>query len=128
MTNRDISNLFKLLASLMELHEENSFKIKSYSNAYLTVRKANDQLFNLDFGLLCKVPGIGKGIAEKIIELQKNGSMQILEDFKDKTPPGVVKMLGVRGLGPKKVQIIWKVLGIEDISDLHLACTENRLV
>lgn len=128
MTNKDISAQFKLLASLMEMYEENSFKTKSVSNAYLAIRKANEDLFNLEFESLSKLPGIGKSTAEKIVEIRESGSMKALEDLKSKTPQGIIQMLGVRGLGPKKVQVIWKEMGIEDLSDLHLACTENRLV
>jgi DNA polymerase (family X) len=128
MTNKDIANKFKLLADLMELYNENSFKIKSYANAYLALRKYDKDL-NLAFSHeIESIPGIGKAVAEKISELLNTDKIEQLENLLKKTPEGIIQMLNVRGLGPKKVKAIWSDLKVEDISELLLACNENRLV
>ncbi len=128
MTNRDIALTFKLLADLMELHGENSFKVKSYFYAYQSLKKYEKDL-NLAFSNEIEaIPGIGKTVAEKINELLNTDRLSFLDQFLAKTPEGVVQMLKVRGLGPKKVKAIWKELNVEDISELLLACNENRLV
>lgn len=102
MTNKEIANTFKLLADLMDLHGENSFKIKSYSTAYLSLKKYEKDL-NLAFlDEIESIPGIGKAVAEKIMELLNTDKLAYLEQFLRKTPEGVVQMLKVRGLGPKK--------------------------
>ncbi len=128
MTNKEIANTFKLLADLMEMHGENPFKIKSYANAYLALKKYDKDLNHAFSHEIESIPGIGKAVVEKINELLNTDKMGTLEDFLKKTPDGIVQMLQIRGLGPKKVKSIWTELKIEDVSELLLACNENRLV
>jgi DNA polymerase (family X) len=128
MNNKQIARIFDLLGSLMELHNDNPFKIKSYKNAYLTLRKVESPLFDLEKDELIAIPGIGTTIADKIIELKLTGTLELLEKFKDKTPSGVIDMFQVKGLGPKKVLTIWKDLGIESLGELLYACNENQLI
>ena len=75
-----------------------------------------------------KVDGIGKSIAAKIIELLETGTIQDLEDILLRTPPGIVEMLGIKGIGPKKIATIWRELQIDNIGELYYACNENRLI
>ncbi len=75
-----------------------------------------------------KVDGIGKSIAGKLVELLTTGSMAELQEMLDATPPGIVEMLGIKGIGPKKIATIWHELGIENTGELYYACNENRLV
>jgi DNA polymerase (family 10) len=128
MTNRDIARTFNLLGNIMELHDENPFKIKSYTSAYVTLRKIAEPLIELDAPTLQGIPGVGKAIAEKILELKDTGKLQLLEKFKAITPEGIQEMLGIRGLGPKKIKVIWKDLEVDNVGDLLYACNENRLV
>lgn len=129
MTNKDIALNIKLLADLMELHEENAFRIKSYANAYLSIRKFPGNLTESSESDISSFPGLGKSVAQKIVELVSTGTIGDLEQLKSKTPPGIVDMLGVKGLGPKKVKILWKgELQIEDTTELYQACQENRLI
>ena len=128
MTNRDIARTFNLLGNIMELHDENPFKIKSYTSAYVTLRKIAEPMIELDAQTLQGIPGIGKAIAEKILELKDTGKLQLLEKFKAITPEGIQEMLGIRGLGPKKIKVIWKDLEVDNVGDLLYACNENRLV
>ncbi len=128
MTNKEIAKAFNELAGLMELHEQNSFKIKSYQNAYRFLRKVSDPLSEMDEKQIGAIPGVGKAIVGKIIELTQNGSMATLEKWRAETPEGIRKMLSVKGFGPKKIKVVWKELQIETIGELLHACTENRLV
>jgi len=75
-----------------------------------------------------QIEGIGKGLASKIIELLETGSLTELNEMISKTPEGVVEMLSIKGIGPKKISIIWHTLGIESIGELYYACNENRLI
>ena len=77
---------------------------------------------------LILIPGIGKSIALQIIELIETGSTEDLRNYAAVTPAGVIEMLGVKGIGPKKVATIWRELGIESPGELLYACYENRLV
>ncbi len=128
MTNKEIAKHFTCLADLMELHQENSFKIKSYANAYITLRKLDSPLTEMSDAEIAGIKGVGKAIAEKIRELLDNGVMQTLEKYKAMTPVGVQEMIQIPGFGPKKIYAIWKDLEIESIGELYYACNENRLI
>ncbi len=128
MTNNEIAKHFSLLADLMELHNENAFKIKSYAFAGRTLNKRNEALSTLTLDELENVEGIGKAIAAKILQLSQTGKLDLLENYLAKTPIGVVEMLQLKGIGPKKIAQLWKELEIESIGELEYACQENRLV
>lgn len=128
MTNKEIANTFQFLANIMELHNENPFKIRSYSSAYITLRKYPTPLSELSLEELSSIKGIGKAISEKTIELLQTGQMAALNKYLDMTPIGVQEMLKIKGFGPKKIKVIWKEMGVESVGELLYACNENRLV
>ena len=128
MTNKQIANAFDDLANLMELHEEDDFRIRSYRSAYLTLRKTDRPLADMTDVEIKAIKGVGPAISSKIRELLSGGKMATLEKYRAQTPPGVVEMLEVNGFGPKKVRSVWRDMGIESIGELWYACNENRLV
>ena len=128
MTNKELASKFNMLGKVMALHGENQFKITSYTNAYLTLRKLGDDLSDMSAEKLSEIPGIGKAIGLKIRELLDSGEMATLNRFLEMTPIGIQEMLNIKGFGAKKILTIWKDLGIETVEELHYACTENRLV
>ncbi|MDR6941312.1 helix-hairpin-helix domain-containing protein [Mucilaginibacter pocheonensis] len=128
MENKPIARKLRLLSQLMELHEVNPFKIKSIANAAFKVDKLPFPIAGKSFEQLEKVDGIGKSIAAKIIELFETGTIAEMEELLATTPAGVVEMMGIKGIGPKKVAIIWRELGIETTGELFYACNENRLI
>ena len=128
MTNKEIASKFNLLGKIMELHGENAFKTKSYTNAYLTIRKLPDDLADMVEPEISALSGIGKAISAKITELLSTGEIQTLNKYLDITPSGIIQMLGIKGFGPKKIAVIWKELEIETIGELLYAVNENRLV
>lgn len=128
MTNKEIAAQFNLLAKVMELHDENQFKIRSYANAFINLKKLDTPLGDMTLVQLQELKGVGEAIAEKIQSLIHTGKMPTLEKYLAKTPPGVVEMLKINGLGPKKVAILWKEYGFESPGELLYACNENRLV
>lgn len=128
MTNKEIAQSFQLLGNLMELHGENSFKIRSYQNAYRTIRRLPEPLSEMADEDIASIKGIGKAILGKINELLDKGKMDTLERYKSQTPEGVQEMLQIKGFGPKKIKVIWEDLGVESIGELLYAVNENRLV
>lgn len=128
MTTEEIAHALKLTAQLMELHEENPFKIKSIANAAYKLDKTDIDLQGKSLEELEKIEGIGKGIAAKINELLQTGNLKELTEMVAKTPVGVIEMLRIKGIGPKKVGQLWRELEIESIGELLYACNENRLV
>jgi DNA polymerase (family 10) len=128
MNNSDIAGFLELTAKLMELHGENPFKIKALASAAFRIDKMNTALASLDTGALEQQEGIGKGIAAKIKELSTRGTTAEFESLREKTPDGIFEMMGIKGIGPKKVAMLWKELGINNRGELEYACMENRLV
>jgi DNA polymerase (family 10) len=128
MHNYEIAEYFNVLAKLMDIHGENAFKIKSYSNAAYTLDRLNDPLEAMTPAQIAGIRGIGDALAQKIVDLLATKKLQILEDYIEKTPAGILEMLKIKGLGPKKIITIWKELGIESIGELLYACEENRLI
>lgn len=128
MENKQISRSLRFLSQLMELHEENPFKVKSIANASFKVDKLAFPLAGKSLTELDKIDGIGKSIAEKIAELLETGTLTETEKYLAKTPEGIVDMLHIKGIGPKKVAIIWHELHIDTVGELYYACNENRLI
>lgn len=120
--------MLRLLAQLLELHGENSFKTKNIANAALAIGKLPFDVAAKSLDELAAVKVIGKSIAAKVRELVETGTMKELEALLAETPPGVVEIMSIKGLGPKKVLVIWKELCIENIGELFYACNENRLI
>ena len=127
MNNNQIAESFSLLAKLMDIHNENSFKAKSYAAAAFTIDKLTIQLSETPQDKIFGLKGIGESAGKKVIELLNTGVLQALEEMIAKTPPGVIEMLNIKGIGPKKISTIWKEMEIESIGELLYACKENRL-
>ncbi len=127
MTNNEIADSFSLLAKLMDIHGENSFKSKSYSIAAFNIEKLTVPLQDIDAKKVESLIGIGVSSAKKINELLTTGKLEQLENIIFNTPIGVIEMLKIKGIGPKKINIIWKKIGLESIGELLYACKENRL-
>ncbi len=127
MDNYQIADNFTLLSKLMDIYGENSFKSKSYSAAAFAIEKSPVQLSEIPKENIASIKGIGTSSAQKIIELLETGQLKSLNDIIFMTPPGVVEMLNIKGLGPKKIHTIWKEMEIESIGELLYACKENRL-
>ena len=128
MTNKEIAKAFDRLGKIMELHDENPFKIRSYSNAYITLRKLEKPIAETPVEELEAIKGVGKAIVDKIQELVQTGELATYQKYVDITPPGIIEMLDIKGFGPKKIKTIWNSLDITSIGELHYACAENRLV
>ncbi|MBI5858708.1 MAG: DNA polymerase/3'-5' exonuclease PolX [Sphingobacteriales bacterium] len=127
MDNAAIADNFSLLAKLMDIHGENSFKTKTYSVAAFNIEKLPMQLKDTPQEKLFSIKGIGDSVGKKVIEMLETGKLHALEDYISKTPPGVIEMLNIKGIGPKKIHTIWKEMEIESLGELLYACNENRL-
>jgi len=128
MENKTIARSLRLLSQLMELHNENPFKIKSIANAAFKVDKLPYAINTKTMAEIEQIDGLGKSTAAKVWELLQTGTMNELQNIMAETPEGIVEMLGIKGIGPKKIAVIWKDLGIENVGELYYACNENRLI
>jgi DNA polymerase (family X) len=128
MTNQQLANIFRTIADLLEIKGENIYKILAY-------RKAADSLSDLGQnideiwkqGKLTEVDGVGKAIAEKIDELLTTGHLGFLEKLEAEMPLSLAELLKVPDLGPKKVALFWKQLGITNLSELEGAARSGKI-
>ncbi len=127
MDNYQIAENFSLLSKLLDIHGENSFKAKTYAIAAYHVENLPVQLADTPVEKISALKGIGDSTGKKIIELLQTGSLQVLHDIISKTPAGVIELLNIKGIGPKKIHTIWKEMEIESVGELLYACQENRL-
>jgi DNA polymerase (family X) len=128
VSNESITESFSLLAKLMDIHGENPFKIKSYLAASFSIDKLTEELSSIPREKILSVKGIGPSIGKQIIEMLDSGDLPQLREIISKTPAGVIEMLRIKGLGPKKISTVWKEMEIESIGELMYACNENRLM
>jgi len=129
MDKRAIAQILEEIALLLELKGENPFKVKAYTNAARIIELMDEDLdYYLKEGKLEDIKGIGKAISEKLTELIETGRLQYHEELKDSIPPGLLDMLSIPGVGPKKVRTLYERLGIKTIGELEYACIENRLL
>ena len=102
MDNKTISYHLNLLSQLMELNGDNPFKIKSLAAAAYKIRKLPFAVSEKSAGELERIDGMGKSTSVKVTELLQTGTLTEMEQLLEQTPPGIVEMLGMKGIGPKK--------------------------
>jgi DNA polymerase (family 10) len=128
MDNKTIAQHFSTLAKLMDIHDENPFKIKTYTNAAFNIDKIATPLSDLDHNKINGFEGLGVSVSNSIIELLNTGLLSALEELKSKTPEGILDLLKIKGIGPKKIKQLWQELSIESPGELLYACEESRLI
>jgi DNA polymerase (family X) len=127
LDHKAILKQLKLCIQLQELHEENPFKIRSYQAGLSTLERVEQDLMELPEATLASLPGIGKSMLEAIQSLKATGSFPALDTLIGQTPAGVLEILQVKGLGPKKVRVIWQELGITSTHELMEACQSGKV-
>ncbi|PHX92824.1 MAG: DNA polymerase/3'-5' exonuclease PolX [Flavobacteriales bacterium] len=128
MDNQEIVKALTLFANLAELHKENPFKYNAFSASAFTLRKFKEPIESLSLDQLLAISGIGKNVAHVIVEYVNTRQFPALNALLQMTPPGLIELLKIKGLGPKKVGVIWKEMGIETVEELLDACRQNRLI
>lgn len=128
MDNNFIADQFSLLSKLMDINGENAFKSKNYSIAAFNIEKLPVDLSTLEPEKIAGLKGIGESTAKKIIEIIQTSKLTALEELYETTPSGVIEMLNIKGIGPKKINTIWKEMQLESLGELLYACQENRLM
>lgn len=127
LDQKSILRQLKLIIKLMELHDENSFKIRSYQSAVNTIDRGDVSIEGKDLEELQTINGIGKSIAEIIVALAETGTHAYLEELLAKTPAGILEILEIKGLGPKKVKVLWEELQITSTHELLEGCQAGQV-
>jgi DNA polymerase (family X) len=128
MTKDQVAEIFTEIATLLELKGENPFKSRAYVNAARALESITAPLENIFApDSTERIKGIGDSLHEKISELLKTGKLAYYEELKASIPPGLVAMLGIPGLGPKKIKAINDKLGVETLEQLEKACRDGKI-
>lgn len=128
-SNPDIAKVFDEIADLLEIQGENAFRIRAYRNAARTVEglgvPTSEMIDNAED--LTELPGIGKDLAAKIHEINDTGRCAALEKLRTQLPPTIAALLQIPGLGPKRVQALYRNLDIGTMEQLHAAAREEKI-
>ena len=128
MDKEKVAEILVEIGTLLELKGENPFKTRAYVNAARILESLTEPLSTLvEEKRLSEIKGIGDALQQKITELVTTGKLKYYEDLKASVPPGLVEMLGIPGVGPKKVKALHDKLGIESIEQLEAACKAGKV-
>jgi DNA polymerase (family X) len=130
MENRAIAKLLSDTADLMEISSDDSFRIRSYRTAAGVIEGYPEQMAAIlkdPEKKLTDIPGIGKGIAAIIEEVEERGSFERRDEMLGKYPAGLLELLNIQGLGPKSVRLLYDTYKVESIDDLERVCKEQKL-
>src|SRR3984893_15817100 len=128
MTKGEIAAVLEEIATLLELKDENPFKIRAYANAARSLETFGGNLSDLqDEEALAKIPGVGKAIAAKIKELAATGSLKYLEELRAEFPAAILQLFSISGLGAKKIKALYEQLHIISIEQLREACESGKV-
>ena len=127
-TKSQIISVLEQVGTLLQLDGANPFRVRAYENASRSLSAHEEDLWEtVNDGLLIDIKGIGKGIAGLIEEAMKEGSWGGLNSLYEKVPKGLIEMLGIPGLGPKRIKQFYDELGIESIAELRSAAEDGAL-
>lgn len=128
MDKNSIADVLAEIGTILEIKGENPFKVRAYQNGARVLETLEADLGALIAGEeLGKVPGIGAAIAEKIVTLWESGRLDFYEELKASLPEGLLALLEIPGVGPKKVKALWEQLGVDSIAALEKACLDGRV-
>lgn len=128
--NAQLGQMFDLMSNVLQLLDANRFKVAAYQRASRALGDLSADVSTIaqdGVKALTELDGIGKGLAEKIIEFIETGRVQEIDAALGEVPPGVIDMLDIPGLGPKKVKLLWDEAEIESIAELKTALDGDAL-
>ena len=128
MTNKELADIFATIADLLEIKGEVIYKVLAYRRAADSLREYSRDVAEVwKADKLKDIPGVGNAIAEKIDELLSTGKLTFYEKLKKEVPASLVEMLRVQDVGPKRVALFWKKLGLTTLADLEKAARAGKL-
>ncbi len=130
MDNKTVSSIFSRIADALEIKGENVFRIRAYRLAaqnVINLSRQLEEIYKEDAENLDNIPGIGKDLKEKIIELVETGRLKYYEELMKEFPAHFLDMLDLAGLGPRKLKKLSDSLGVKNVDDLEKACQKGKL-
>ena len=128
MKNKEIAEVFREVAQLLEIKGDNPYRIRAYEKAAQTIEALGVDVEELaKKGKLTSIPGIGADLASKIQEILRTGTLSLLEELKKEVPPALLTFLQIPSLGPRKVKAIYDKFGITTLEELEKLCLEHKI-
>ena len=127
MDNRAIAHVLGEIADLLEIKGENAFKIRAYRSGAETITAWSDGIAQMTEAQLRELPGIGKDLAKKILELAETGVIGYHQELLQEFPPTILDLLRLQGVGPKTVALLYSALNIRSLDELAAAARDGRL-
>ncbi|MBP1909789.1 DNA polymerase/3'-5' exonuclease PolX [Methanolobus bombayensis] len=128
MDNIRIAEKFNHMAKILEFKGESQFKTRAYTNAARTIKGLDEELLVLHKeGTIENIPGIGKILSSKIVEMLETGTFEAYERTKDEIPAGIIEIMNIPGIGPKTARLFYKKLGVQTLDELSRAAREHRI-
>ena len=124
-TNTDLAKIFHTMATILEIKDENVFKINAHTKVARVLADLVDDVGEIDD--LTSIGGIGKSSAKKINQYLQTGVMQDYDELIDSIPRGLLDVIKVQGLGPKTVRLLWKDAGVIDLPSFRKAIDDGKL-
>jgi DNA polymerase (family 10) len=127
LSNQAIAGILREIADLLEIKNENPFKIRAYRNGADIAANHPHELGRLDEAGLREIPGIGKDLAARIREIGQTGDTEYHRELLAEFPPSILDILRLQGIGPKTVATLYRELGVRTLDDLEAACRDGRI-
>jgi DNA polymerase (family 10) len=127
LDNQAIARILREIADLLEIKDDNPFKIRAYRNGADIASNHPHDLARLDETGLREIPGIGKDLAARIVEIAQTGDTAYHRELVAEFPPTILDLLHLQGVGPKTVATLYRELGIRTLDDLERACADGRI-
>ena len=129
MRNQDIADIFNNIATILDIKDENIFKIKAYRKAAENIEALGEDIADIKSeNRLSEIPGIGEALREKIIEYLDTGKISAYEKLLTEIPEGLLSIVNVPSVGPKKARLFYDQLNIKSVAELEKAATSGKLL
>ena len=128
--NAELAAIFSEMADILDIQGANPFRIRAYRTAARTIEALGEQVTTIvgaDTAALDRIPGIGKGLHDKIIEYCVRGSIREHEELRHSIPTGLLDLLRIQSLGPKRVKLLHDTLDIDSVEKLEMACAAGKV-
>lgn len=127
MSNSDISEIIEFTSKLLELHDRDEMRAKTYASSIFNLERFEGKLSDLTENQLLEIRGVGRLMAKNILEIVETGTLQELDNLIEITPVGIFEIFKIKGLGVKKIKVLWQNLQIESIDGLIKACENGSI-
>ncbi|MDK2826671.1 MAG: polymerase [Methanolobus sp.] len=128
MDNIQIAEKFNHMAQMLEFKGESQFKTRAYTNAARTIKGLDEELKVLHKeGSIEDIPGVGKILKSKIVEMLETGTFEAYENTMDEIPAGIIEIMNIPGIGSKTARLFYEKLGVQTVDELSRAAREHRI-